>query len=94
MLLTLDDALPKEPTMRTNLKLDEALVARACEVSDAKTKRGVIEEALRTLVAVKSRERAVADYRRRAAEVDRLMKDYSPGPTAAELVRADREREV
>lgn len=80
--------------MRTNLKLDEALVARACEVSDAKTKRGVIEEALRTLVAVKSRERAVADYRRRAAEVDRLLKDFSPGPTAAELVRADREREV
>jgi hypothetical protein len=38
---------PKGDTMRTNVVLDEQLVAHAQELTGIVTKRGVIEEALR-----------------------------------------------
>ena len=36
--------------MRTSIVLDDALVAKAMKLSGLKTKRAVVEEALRTLV--------------------------------------------
>lgn len=41
--------------MRTNIVLDDALVTRAFRVSQAKTKRGLVDEALRELVRMRSR---------------------------------------
>lgn len=42
--------------MRTNIVLDEELVAEAMRRTGIKTKRGVVEEALRTLIQLKRQE--------------------------------------
>ena len=44
--------------MRTNVVIDDELVAAALESTGLKTKKAVIEEALRTLVRLKAQERA------------------------------------
>ena len=43
--------------MRTNVVIDDELMAAALESTGLKTKRAVIEEALRTLVRLKAQER-------------------------------------
>jgi len=43
--------------MRTNVVIDDELMAAAMESTGLKTKRAVIEEALRTLVQLRSQER-------------------------------------
>lgn len=43
--------------MRTNVVIDDELMAQAMESSGLTTKRAVIEEALRTLIRVKTQER-------------------------------------
>ena len=40
--------------MRTNIEIDDALVKKAMQSSGARTKRAVVDEALRLLVQVKS----------------------------------------
>jgi len=52
--------------MRTNIVLNDELVREAMRHSQARTKRGLVEEALRTLIRVKEEER------RRAAYAERL----------------------
>lgn len=42
--------------MRTNIELDETLVAEAFKYSDAKTKKALVDEALRELIKHRSRE--------------------------------------
>ena len=39
--------------MRTNIVLDEKLVERAQQLTGIKTKRGVVQEALRTLILMR-----------------------------------------
>lgn len=39
--------------MRTNIVLDDKLVERAQKITGIKTKRGVVHEALRTLILVR-----------------------------------------
>lgn len=48
--------------MRTNVVIEDQLIARAMESTGLKTKKAVIEEALRTLIRLKSQER-VRDLR-------------------------------
>jgi Arc/MetJ family transcription regulator len=40
--------------VRTNIELDDELMAQAMKASDAKTKRAVVEEALRLFVQIRS----------------------------------------
>mgnify|MGYP000337888704 CR=1 FL=1 len=42
--------------MRTNIVVDDSLMAEAMRLSSIKTKKGVIEQALRLLVQVKRQE--------------------------------------
>ncbi len=42
--------------MRTNVVLDEALIERARQLTGIKTKREVIQEALRTLIQLREQE--------------------------------------
>jgi Arc/MetJ family transcription regulator len=46
--------------MRTNIVLDDALVAEAMRRTGIKTKRGVVEEALRTLIRLTRQEEILA----------------------------------
>jgi len=43
--------------VRTNVVIDDELMAKALKYTGLKTKRAVIEEALRTLIALKSQEK-------------------------------------
>jgi Arc/MetJ family transcription regulator len=46
--------------MRTNIVLDDDLVAEAMRRTGIKTKRAVVEEALRTLIGLKRQEEILA----------------------------------
>ena len=48
--------LTEEGNVRTNVVIDDELMAEALETSGLKTKKAVIEEALRTLVRLKRQE--------------------------------------
>ncbi len=43
----------QEAAMRTNIVLDDKLIERAQKLTGIKTKRGVVQEALRTLVLLR-----------------------------------------
>ncbi|MBL0372076.1 type II toxin-antitoxin system VapB family antitoxin [Rhizobium sp. KVB221] len=45
--------------MRTNIDIDEALLEEAIELSDLKTKKAVVEEALKAMVLQRRRRKAL-----------------------------------
>jgi Arc/MetJ family transcription regulator len=47
--------------MRTNIEIDDALMAQAMAASGHSTKRAAVEEALRLLVRVRRQVKALAD---------------------------------
>ena len=47
--------------MRTNIDIDDELVAAAMKLTGARTKKQAVEEALRFLVEVKERNRRIAE---------------------------------
>lgn len=47
--------------MRTNIEINDELIARAMEATGLPTKKATVEEALRRLVQSHQRQRAVAD---------------------------------
>jgi Arc/MetJ family transcription regulator len=77
--------------MRTNIVLDDELLRRAQKFTSARTKRGVIDEALRTFVDVKEREMLGASLRERLAGLRRQLAGRQLGPTSVELIRRDRD---
>ena len=58
--------------MRTNIVIDEKLLSEAFALSDARTKKDLIHEALRTLVSFKRRK----DLTELAGKID-LTDDYN-----------------
>jgi len=51
------DAYTRRRTMRTNIVIDDKLMADALKATGAKTKREAVEMGLRTLLALKKQER-------------------------------------
>ena len=78
--------------MRTNIELDEELVQEAMRYSTARTKRALVEEALRTYVDVKESERRRASYRDRLASIRGRTMSLRLKRSAADIVRTDRNR--
>jgi Arc/MetJ family transcription regulator len=76
--------------MRTNLVLDDELVEEAMRRTGITTKKGVIEEALRTLVRLKAQEsvRSLRGQLRWEGDLDTLRE--SRLDTDAEKYRVDR----
>ena len=68
--------------MITNIDIDEALVAQAMQVSGARTKREVVDRALRDMVARAKRPR-LRDVFGRATE-DTYWPDYDPKTSSGE----------
>ncbi len=60
--------------MRTNVVIDDELISQAMKYTGLKTKRAVIEEALRTLIRLKSQEqvRALRGKLRWEGDLDEL----------------------
>ena len=78
--------------MRTNIVLDDDLVAEAMKYSTARSKRAVVREALATYVAVKVEQQRVDSYRDRFAGLRRRLADTTPRTPVLKILRADRER--
>jgi Arc/MetJ family transcription regulator len=66
-----------EVDMRTNIVIDEALLADAQRATGIKTKKGVVEEGLRTLVRLRrqSRARAYRGKLRWTGDLERMRRD-------------------
>lgn len=77
--------------MRTNIELDDDLIREARKYSTARTKRALIEEALRTLIETKSLDQRRKEHDRRSAEIREITKKLKIGSTSAMILR-DRKR--
>ena len=77
--------------MRTNIDLDDQLLAEAAKYSTARSKRRLIHEALATFVAVKAEERRRATYRERLEQVRGRVAALRLRSDSRELIRADRD---
>jgi Arc/MetJ family transcription regulator len=78
--------------MRTNIVLDDDLMAEAMRYGPARSKKAVVREALATYVTVKAEQQRIASYRERLAIVRRRVADLSLRKAAHDMVREDRER--
>jgi Arc/MetJ family transcription regulator len=78
--------------MRTNIVLNDDLVREAMQYSKAKTKRALIEEALLTLVRVRTEERKRETYLERLAALDRRLARIRLRESPLNLLRQDRVR--
>ncbi len=77
--------------MRTNIVLDEVLLAEAQKYSLAKSKRALIEEALRTFVKVKAEEHRRERYERRVLAIQRRLANLETRGSVLDILRRDRD---
>ena len=77
--------------MRTNIVLDDELIREAQRFSKARTKRALVEEALRTLVRIRSEEQRLASYRDRLRAMESKLAGLTLRDSPADLLRQDRE---
>ncbi len=78
--------------MRTNIVLDDELLAEAMRLSAARSKRAVVEEALRTFVAVKSRDEQRQRYGQQLRRLEKRLAGLKLRQAPSSLLRADRDR--
>ena len=79
-------------SMRTNIVLNDALLAEAQALSRAKSKSALVEEALRTFVAVRARAQMMERYRDGLCELRRELEGARLRASSLELLREDRDR--
>lgn len=77
--------------MRTNIELNDELLAEAQRHSKAKSKRALVEEALATFVAVKTEERRRSSYKERLASLRRRTKALLLRSDTRDILRKDRD---
>ena len=78
--------------MRTNIVLNDELVREAMRFSTARSKRALVEEALRTFVEVREAERRRATYEERLGRLDRRLRGVRLRESPRDLLRSDRDR--
>ena len=78
--------------MRTNIDLDDELLEEAMRHSTARTKRALVEEALRTFVDVKTAELRRSSYRDRLTAIRGRTASLRLGKSVTEILRDDRSR--
>ena len=78
--------------MRTHIVLNDDLVREAMRFAKAKTRRALVEEALRTFIEVKERERRVSDYEARLPGLDARLTGLRLRQSPADLLREDRDQ--
>ena len=78
--------------MRTNVVLNEELLEEAMKYSTARSRSGLIEEALRVFVETRAAERKRATYERRLLQLRQRMARVAPRESALDILRRDRER--
>ena len=78
--------------MRTNIVLNDELLREAMKVSRARSKRALVEEALRTFVEVRAAEERSATYREKLRRLGPALRALKLRQPPRELLRADRDR--
>lgn len=65
--------------MRTNIEIDDKLLAEAMAATGATTKRATVEEALRTVIRIHRQQRAMRDLKGIGWEgdLDQMRKDWA-----------------
>ena len=79
--------------MRTNIVLDDDLVREAMRHSEARTKRALVDEALRTFIRIKTEEERRQGYRAGLQELESRLAVVRLSQPPHEVLRADRDRE-
>lgn len=72
--------------------LDETLVRQALKHSRSRTKKGLVEEALRSFIRQKETEQRVATYRDRVRTLEIRLGNTSLSESPRSVLRADRNR--
>ena len=78
--------------MRTDLVLNDELLGEAMRLSAGLSKRAVVEEALRTYIAVKRAERAAEGYPQRLQRIAERLRGLKLHERPSNVLRADRDR--
>ncbi len=78
--------------MRTNIELDEDLVEEAMRYSSTRTKRELVDEALRTFVQVRAAEHRRSSYKERLASIRIRTGTLKLGKSVTAILREDRRR--
>jgi Arc/MetJ family transcription regulator len=76
--------------MRTNIVLNDELVEEAMKYTSTRTRRGLVEEALRTFVEVKSAELRRHTYSDRVRSLQQRLVSVTLRDSSVDLVRKDR----
>ena len=76
--------------MRTNIVLNDDLIAKAMTLSKAHSKRGVVEEALTAYVAMKNDERQRLAYREKLQQLRKKTRRVGLHSDSREIIRQDR----
>ena len=79
--------------MRTNIDLDEDLLRKARKYSSAKTKRALVEEALRKFIESNEYQRRLAAWNKSVDEIVKMTSNLRMDESAADIIRADRNRD-
>jgi Arc/MetJ family transcription regulator len=77
--------------MRTNIELNDELLAQARKYSRARTKKRLVEEALETFVTVRAEEARRRTYKERLERVRDLTRNSRRRSDAHEILRRDRD---
>jgi Arc/MetJ family transcription regulator len=78
--------------MRTNIDLADELIAEAGRFARGRTKKAIVEEALKSFVETKSAEARRRSYGERLRALESRTAFLSLRESPAELLRADRDR--
>ncbi len=79
--------------MRTNIVLNPDLVREAMQYTQARTRKALVDEALRTFVQVRAQERRLQTYSERLRRLDARLGGVRLRTSPAELLREDRNRQ-
>ena len=77
--------------MRTNIELNDDLLAEARKYTKAKNKRAIVEEALTAYVALKARERKKQTYKERLDRLRSRTKSIRLSSDTRDILRQDRD---
>lgn len=78
--------------MRTNIVLNDELVAEAMKYSRSTSKTALVEEALRAFVEMRSAEKRRTTYEHRLAELREKLGQVKLRESSRTIVRRDREQ--
>ena len=78
--------------MRTNIVLNDELVAEALRYSSSRSKRALIDEALRVHIETKAAKHRRQEYQERYRTLQCKLRKLRFRQSPSELLRADRDR--